>query len=103
MTARILGLIGGVVAVASVTLPAQAPQSHPAQIREPQAERPDLSGVWDFATLTPLQRPDGVKGPTFSDAELKAFMSPIEAIEETRGRPDGVMQRGRGSGIEGAF
>ena len=89
MTARILRLVGGVVAVVSVTLSAQAPPLRPVQIHERPAERPDLFGVWDFATVTPLQRPDGVKGSTFSDAELKAFMSQIQAIEGTRGRPDG--------------
>src|SRR5262249_43533336 len=33
--------------------------------------RPDLQGVWFFATLTPLQRPDNLAGRThITDAEV---------------------------------
>src|SRR5262245_6916750 len=89
MTGKVLGVVGSVVVIASVTLLAQTPPPQQAQPRERQAARPDLKGVWDFATLTPLQRPEGVKGPTFTEAEAKAFLSPLASIEETRGRPDG--------------
>jgi hypothetical protein len=44
----------------------------------PQASRPvthpDLQGVWNFATITPLERPNRFAGkPVFTDAEARAF------------------------------
>jgi len=35
---------------------------------------PDLQdGIWNFATMTPLERPRGVDAPVFTDAEATAF------------------------------
>jgi hypothetical protein len=89
MTGRMLSLIGIVVVVASVTLLAQTPPSGRAQTRERPSAKPDLYGVWDFATLTPLQRPNGIKGPTFTEAESQTFLAQLIPSEEERGRPDG--------------
>jgi hypothetical protein len=33
----------------------------------------DLEGVWDFGTITPLERPNGLDKATFSDAEAASF------------------------------
>ena len=42
--------------------------------RQAQAEQPDLQGIWNFSTLTPLERPAEFAGREFlSDAEAKAY------------------------------
>jgi hypothetical protein len=61
-----------VLALASVTT--LSAQSHP-------AARPDLEGVWNYATLTPFERPDGLGG-FFTDAQAKEFE------QQTIGRND---------------
>src|SRR5262245_30738515 len=33
----------------------------------------DLEGVWDFSTITPLERPNGLDKQTFTDEEAVAF------------------------------
>jgi hypothetical protein len=33
----------------------------------------DIEGVWDFSTITPLERPSGLTKDTFTDAEAAAF------------------------------
>ena len=33
----------------------------------------DLEGVWDFSTITPLERPNGLDKATFTDAEAANF------------------------------
>jgi hypothetical protein len=34
---------------------------------------PDFGGRWEFATMTPLERPRGVETPVFTDAEAAGF------------------------------
>jgi hypothetical protein len=34
---------------------------------------PDLEGIWSFSTLTPVERPAGVTGSFFTDAEAAAY------------------------------
>jgi hypothetical protein len=82
MAGKGVAVAASIVAIVAVTLTAQAR-------REPSTTGSDLYGVWDFKTLTPLQRPDGVKGPRFTKEEMKDFLAPFANIEETRGRPDG--------------
>jgi cytochrome c553 len=50
---------------------------------------PDLQGIWNFATLTPLERPRELAGKEFlSDAEAKAFVQ--QTIQRNdRDRRDG--------------
>src|SRR6185436_6760089 len=33
----------------------------------------DIEGVWDFSTITPLERPSGLTKDTFTDAEAASF------------------------------
>src|ERR1700736_1407112 len=50
---------------------------------------PDLQGVWNDATSTPLQRPTGVKGKdTLSDEEAEDFQNDLEH-QLSRDRRDG--------------
>ena len=59
-------LVGlGTVALVASRGMAQAPRS---------AAHPDLQGVWNFSTITPLERPDRFAGKAvFTDAEARAF------------------------------
>ena len=65
----ILGIVS-VVAVLAAAQPAQGPSTVP---RTPWGA-PDLQGIWDYATLTPLQRPSAFAGREFlTDEEAAAF------------------------------
>ena len=58
-------LMLGVVALAAVPLLAQSQKSD---------RRPDLDGVWNYATLTPLERPGQYADkPVLTDKEAEAF------------------------------
>jgi hypothetical protein len=58
--------------------------------------RPDLQGVWSYATLTPLERPAEFAGRSvLTDAEAAAFEKRTLAIQN-RDRRDGEGPTGRG-------
>src|SRR3981081_2169645 len=58
--------------------------------------RPDLQGVWSYATLTPLERPDEFAGKAFfTDAEAIAFKRRTLDVQN-RDRRDGDGPSGRG-------
>jgi hypothetical protein len=83
-TAR-LTVLGSALSLALVTL-AQAPVRAQEAARTPDGH-PDLQGVWDFATLTPLERPAKFEG--------RKFLTPAEAAElrkesTARGANDGA-------------
>jgi hypothetical protein len=49
---------------------------------------PDLQGLWNAATLTPLERPDSVGGRlTMSDAEARGIEQQTASRREQRARP----------------
>src|SRR5262245_10957564 len=88
MNARRLGLAislaaGFAVAAQSVPVAGQAKAPIP---RDPQG-RPDLQGIWSYATVTPLERPDALAGKsTFNtDEELAEFeRSTVQARNQDR-------------------
>ena len=83
MTKRYLA---AVVAVATVAL--LVPVSAAGQASTPWGD-PDLQGVWDFRTLTPLERPDELAGKdVFTDEEAAQFVA--ESLAEIGGRDDAV-------------
>jgi len=44
---------------------------------------PDLQGVWDFRTLTPLERPKQLREAVVTDAEAAAFENrPAETLAQ---------------------
>ena len=82
---RVAASLAVVMAVAAPVAAqnAAAPKKAPASSTVPRTPdgHPDLQGVWSFATLTPLQRPDNVAGRThLTDAEIKE----IETKSNTR-------------------
>ena len=85
-----------VIAGAAAVL-AQTTASQPAAIPRLADGRPDLNGVWSFATLTPLERPANLAGKsTLSDDEAAAIEKRTLEVQD-RDRRDGEGPSGRGS------
>ncbi len=71
------------VATAVVTLSAQAPKT--SRVLHAPDGRPDLQGIWDFAQLTPFERPGAFAGKdTLSEEEAEEFAQ--QRVETQQGR-----------------
>ena len=71
MTIRGFAAAGVLIAwAAGVSTPAGAREFEPPRLPD---GRPDLQGVWDFRTLTPLQRPEDQESAVLSDEEAAAI------------------------------
>ena len=58
--------------LAPVAVAGQAPTTDTAELETPWGD-PDLQGIWSYATITPLQRPDALAGREFlTDEEVAA-------------------------------
>jgi hypothetical protein len=108
MMHRGLAVRGALAAAAALCLPAlltagqaphksaPAPAAHKAAPAKPGVPRlpdghPDLSGVWSFATVTPLERPAELAGKaTLTDAEAREFEKHIIAAEDKDSRDGGA-------------
>jgi hypothetical protein len=77
MNGRRLGFAAALAVSAAVVMLSVAPVSGQAKSAIPRGPdgRPDLEGIWAYATVTPLERPDALAGKsTFSsDAEVAEF------------------------------
>ena len=75
MTIRTLAVLAGSAVLAlSLSTPAAA-QSESETLRTPDGH-PDISGVWDFRTVTPLERPEEFADQEFlSEEEVAAYAS----------------------------
>jgi hypothetical protein len=106
MLSTILGLVLAAVAsagapqkpVATTSRPASAPSEESTAPRAPDG-RPDLQGLWDFAQLTPFERPDALAGKVaLTEEEAEEFAQ--RRIETThKDRRDG----GAAADIERAY
>src|SRR5262245_2324368 len=84
-TRPVLSIMLGIVVLAFVSLAAQAPQPRAAAAAKPAAPgkaavprlhggRPDLQGLWDFAQLTPFERPsEFANKDAISEEEAEEF------------------------------
>jgi hypothetical protein len=79
-----VAIVSVVVAVASTALVAQA--RRPAAVPRTPDGHPDLQGVWDFRSATPLERPDRFAGREFMTPEEVAEYERL-ALEREDGRP----------------
>ena len=98
MNHRILTSMGGLVSalalLAPLPLAAQAPAATnvaaaaSALARTPDG-KPDLQGVWDFKTITPMERPRelGTK-EFFTPAEAEAYAKKREQLENSQSKDD---------------
>ena len=72
MTIRTIAVLAGAVLALSLSTPAAA-QSGSDDLRTPHGH-PDISGVWDFRTVTPLERPEEFADQAFlSEEEVAAY------------------------------
>jgi hypothetical protein len=86
MSYRCIGVSFIVIAVV-VLMPMFAVAQSTASSRTPWGA-PDLQGVWDFRTVTPLERPDEFEGKAFlTDQEANEFEQKLAATRVDR-RPD---------------
>jgi hypothetical protein len=87
---RFVFLTGGLLVLAGISIAGQSPKPAAATAKKPSAiiapraasgkvertpdGRPDLQGTWDFAQLTPFERPDALKDKDkLSDQEAEEF------------------------------
>ena len=77
MRSRLHGSLSTLLVILAMLTPLASqsppPTNRSAVPRMPDG-RPDLQGVWNYATRTPLQRPKGVSGPTFTDEEFADYL-----------------------------
>ena len=94
------------LAVAAIVLAMAAPA--PAQSNGDASRTawgdPDLGGVWDFRTLTPIERPDALGDKAVLTAEEAAAFEEASLRERNADRRDGSdLEFGIGSDIERAY
>jgi hypothetical protein len=106
---RTIRTIGAVFAVAAGiallnTLPVTAQREAPAksgQTPKTAWGHPDLQGVWDFSTNTPLQRPPELKDKAeFTDAEIAAR---LDQLQKARAKQDSSKTREGDTGTYNRF
>ena len=85
----IFTLLGGIALGASQPAAAQSASPNANTDRVPWGD-PDLQGVWDFRTITPLERPDSLVGKTVLTEEEAAEFQREWADVENRDRRDGA-------------
>src|SRR5262245_35744787 len=88
MRNRILFVTGALAVVAAIGIVAPAHLAGQAKSPVPRAPdgHPDLSGMYDLAMLTPLERPAGLPA-VLSDAEAEKLEKNVAAVEN-RARQD---------------
>jgi hypothetical protein len=96
MCASVAGLACAAMLVALSTTPA-AGQGKPDSIPRDPFGRPDLQGVWSYATITPLERPDELAGKAVLTEEEAAEVERRTAQIQDRDRRDHANTRERGS------
>ncbi len=94
LSVRVCRRVAAIVAVVVAVAVPVAGQSTPPRPKPPISStvsrtadgHPDLQGVWLFATLTPLQRPDNLAGRThLTDEEIAAIEERAGSRKETFG------------------
>ena len=88
---RCLGVLMAVMTLASLAPLPASPQDTWTPARTPWGD-PDLSGVWDFKTLTPLERPSELSGKdVLSDEDAAEYeRETLRALDKDRRTSDGL-------------
>ena len=85
----ILALACGIALGASQSVVAQSASADANTVRVPWGD-PDLQGVWDFRTITPLERPEELAGKAVLTEEEAAEFQREWSHEQNRDRRDGA-------------
>jgi hypothetical protein len=72
MRHRLIAAVGTVAALVALAISSAAPSAAPAKAPRTAWGTPDLQGIWDFRTITPLERPDSLAGKEFLTEEEAA-------------------------------
>ena len=89
MRHRAIAIVSAVAVLVALVSSGAAPAvAQTASVRTAWGE-PDLRGIWDFRTITPLQRPEALADQAFN--EFSAF--PEDAL--VRIAPDVIRKKGR--------
>jgi hypothetical protein len=89
MRSRFIVFVGVIVILTfGLNLNAQAPKpaAKPYTLPRTPDGHPDLEGTYDLATLTPLERPNGMKA-VLTDDEAKTMEKDVAARAQAAGRP----------------
>src|SRR5579864_4436476 len=103
MTHRNLMQAGAVVLIAAASLFAQNKGGW--KMPRTADGHPDLQGIWNNSTRTPLERPTEFAGkPTVTDAEAKVWeQKEHQAWQELDGTSEGPLHKTKGSEGTGAY
>src|SRR6267378_6370642 len=83
MRHRFLAAVGTVAALVALANSTAAPSAAPSRVPRTAWGKPDLQGVWDFRTITPLERPQNQVGREFlTEAEAAKLEQAAEDRNE---------------------
>ena len=103
MSHRCLAAVCAVIAVVALTPPCAAAQSSNTTA-PPQTPwgQPDLQGIWDFRSITPLQRPEDLANDEFLTAEKAASLEQ-KAVDRNIELWNAPARRTKAGGNVGAY
>ena len=85
---RVLAILVPLQSLAPVSVAAQPSSSTATAVPRTTDGRPDLQGVWDFGSVTPLQRPAALAGKEFlTDEDVSALEAQAAARVDRPPRP----------------
>jgi hypothetical protein len=102
MVMRNVAAAGAVAAAIAAWLPIGLGAQSKSTARTPWGH-PDLQGLWNVATMTPLERPDDAKGRlTLTEAEVRKLESANAARRAQRARPSNPLREAPPVGGDGS-
>ena len=72
MRRRFLAAVGAAAVLVPLVISTAAPVGAQAKVPRTAWGKPDLEGIWDFRTITPLERPANMAGKEFLTEEEAA-------------------------------
>ena len=85
--ARVLAILVALGSLAPVSVTAQPSSAAATSVPRTPDGRPDLQGVWNFGSVTPLQRPAALAGKEFLTAEEVSALEAQAAASRVDGPP----------------
>jgi len=95
------GVWAAAIAVVLATpVPASAQTQGSAAVPRTPWGQPDLQGVWDFRTITPMQRPENLAGTEFLTAEEASTLEQAAVDRDTRLAARGAQRTTAGASVD---